>query len=145
MVDAGASRCPAPPTWSARLADAGLLVALASSGETEFSEHAPRPLGIGDLVDVLTTSDDADESKPEPDILGATLERSTCDRAVLVGDTPYDVEAAAPDRAVVPRRAHRRVRPRASWRSAGAAVVVDDPSELPDVDWEAHLRSPHGV
>jgi phosphoglycolate phosphatase-like HAD superfamily hydrolase len=53
--------------------------------------------GIPDLVDAKTTSDDADRSKPFPDIFQAALERlpgvSAAD-AVVVGDSPYDAEAA---------------------------------------------------
>jgi len=126
------------------LAGQGFRIGLASSGEPEFSKHAAKTVGIEDLVDVLTTSADADQSKPEPDILGAALERLEVSRAVVVGDTPYDVEAAARAGlsclAVLTGGFGRE-----ELESAGAAVVAADPSELLDVDWESHLRSPRGV
>src|SRR6476661_8325432 len=77
-----------------RLAEDGYQVALASSGDPEFSQRTMDRLGISDSVALLTTSEDAEESKPEPDLLGVTLEKLGGPRAVLVGDTPYDVESA---------------------------------------------------
>ena len=52
---------------------------------------------IEDLTDVETSSDDAEESKPEPDIFEAAMSKLgdvTPDEVIVVGDTPYDVEAA---------------------------------------------------
>jgi len=56
-------------------------------------------LAVGDfepLVDKASTSDDADSSKPAPDIVTASLHKAkvTANEAVMVGDTKYDVEAA---------------------------------------------------
>ncbi len=81
------------------LVDAGYVVALPSSGERTFAEKAVTQLGIEELVTVLTTSSDAEESKPDPELVDATLAKVREDhadvrRALLVGDTPYDVEAA---------------------------------------------------
>jgi phosphoglycolate phosphatase-like HAD superfamily hydrolase len=47
-------------------------------------------------MDGATSSDDADESKPDPDIVHAALEqaKTSADQAVMIGDTPYDLEAA---------------------------------------------------
>ena len=52
--------------------------------------------GVADLIAKKTSSDDAENSKPDPDIVQAALRRSGVagDRAIMVGDTPYDVEAA---------------------------------------------------
>jgi phosphoglycolate phosphatase-like HAD superfamily hydrolase len=85
---------------------ARLLVALKDRGFTlvaASSAKGPelRPLleiaGGAWLMDEQTSSDDADESKPEPDIIHAALERARArsSEAVMIGDTPYDVEAAA--------------------------------------------------
>ena len=54
-----------------------------------------RRVGLDDLVDEKTSSSDARRSKPDPDIVQAALEKSGLSReeAVLLGDTPYDVEA----------------------------------------------------
>jgi len=48
------------------------------------------------MTTVETTSDDAERSKPHPDIFNAALERLKvpAERAIVVGDTPFDVEAA---------------------------------------------------
>ncbi len=124
-----------------RLAADGYRVALASSGDPEFSREAVDQLGIGDDIELLTTSEDADESKPEPDLIGVTLERlGQVDRAVLVGDTPYDVEAAA--RAGLPcigllSGGYSE----AELTEAGAVLVVDAPEDLLDLDWNDYLKS----
>jgi phosphoglycolate phosphatase-like HAD superfamily hydrolase len=123
------------------VADAGLVVALASSGETEFSEKAVEMLGIGELVHTMTSSPDADESKPDADILTATLDRVPGGRAVLLGDTPYDVEAAGriglACLCVLSGGFGRE-----ELEAAGAALVVDDLAELAGTDWTKHLRDP---
>lgn len=80
-----------------RLRAAGKTIALASSGKAEEIEHYKTLLTIEDLVDVATTSDDAERSKPHPDIFEAALGKLapiTASQALIVGDTPYDAEAA---------------------------------------------------
>jgi HAD superfamily hydrolase (TIGR01549 family) len=51
---------------------------------------------LGPLVDVASTSDDASNSKPDPDIISAALRKAGVEAsdAVMVGDTKYDLEAA---------------------------------------------------
>jgi HAD superfamily hydrolase (TIGR01549 family) len=130
-----------------RLTADGYLVALASSGQRGFSERAAEKARIGDRVALLTSADDADESKPHPDILATTLDRLREDRpvrrAVVVGDTPYDVEAARriglPCLAVLTGGYSR-----AELEGAGAALVVESLTELLDLDWAAHLGTPQG-
>ncbi len=124
------------------LAGAGHLVALASSGAERFTRTAVDLLGIGDLVAAMTNADDADSSKPAPDILSATLDQlDGVESAVLIGDTPYDVEAAA-------RIGLACVTVltggfgRAELEAAGAALVAEDLTELADLDWAAYLRRP---
>ena len=54
-------------------------------------------LGIGDLILAATTSDDAESSKPAPDIFQAALKRLPAgleSDVWVIGDTPYDAEAA---------------------------------------------------
>ena len=53
--------------------------------------------GLLDLLPQRTSSDDAERSKPDPDILGAALRKlgSSAAEACMLGDTPYDAEAAA--------------------------------------------------
>ena len=50
---------------------------------------------LRDVVDGWTTSDDVESTKPEPDLVRAALEKAGQDEAVFVGDTGWDVEAAA--------------------------------------------------
>ena len=66
---------------------------------------------IEDLVDAATTSDDADKSKPHPDIFQAALDRLAgvaATEAIAIGDTPYDAEAAGKAGLRSDRRAMRR-------------------------------------
>jgi HAD superfamily hydrolase (TIGR01509 family) len=82
-----------------RVDAAGLRVALASSAKGDELAALKRIIGLeeGDL-DAETSADDAERSKPEPDIFEAVLARLpgvSPDEAVVVGDTPYDAEAAA--------------------------------------------------
>ena len=76
---------------------AGKSAVLATSGKKIEARHYIQLLEIDDLIAGLTTADDADESKPAPDIFEAALSRLDgipAARAIVVGDTPYDMEAA---------------------------------------------------
>ena len=121
-----------------KLTREGFRVALASSGDPEFADEALDDLDIRDDVAVLKTSEDADDSKPEPDLVEVTLEDLDVLRAVLVGDTPYDVQSAE-------RAGLRCVAVRSGGYSeaelveAGAVLVVDAPEDLMDLDWEKYL------
>ncbi|HEY1117594.1 MAG TPA: HAD family hydrolase [Acidimicrobiales bacterium] len=122
-----------------RLHAAGHRVALASSGDPQFSQEAVDLLGVRDQIEVLTTSEDVDDSKPEPDLLGETLRRlGGVSAAVLLGDTVYDVESAK--RAGMPCLAVLTGGyGRAELTDAGAALVVDGPSDLLAADWSRWL------
>jgi phosphoglycolate phosphatase-like HAD superfamily hydrolase len=74
----------------------GLRVVLATSGTPEDVEDFRAKLGIDDVVHAVVNSGDVEQSKPAPDIVLAALEAAgvTADRAVMVGDTVYDVRAA---------------------------------------------------
>ncbi len=123
------------------LDEAGLVVALASSGDPEFAREAVASLGIQEHVTVLKTSEDVDGSKPEPDLVQVTLEAAGAGRAVLVGDTPYDVESAtrAGLRCVALRSGGYA---EAELVEVGAALVVDGPQDLIDLDWDEYLSAP---
>jgi HAD superfamily hydrolase (TIGR01549 family) len=121
------------------LSKEGYQVALASSGDPEFSREAMDLLGVADQVAALTTSEDVDDSKPEPDLLQETLDRlDGVTHAVMVGDTPYDVESArnAGMQCVTLRSGGYS---EAELTEAGAALVVDLPEDLLDLDWEKYL------
>jgi HAD superfamily hydrolase (TIGR01549 family) len=80
-----------------RIRKAGLTIALASSGKKDEVAHYQEILGITDLVDAVTSSDDADRSKPHPDIFLAAidkLEGIARPEMIVIGDTPYDAQAA---------------------------------------------------
>jgi HAD superfamily hydrolase (TIGR01549 family) len=80
-----------------RVKDEGLQIALASSAKGDELQTYKKLARIEDLVEEETSSDDAEKSKPHPDIFEAALERLGDMRpseTVVVGDTPYDAEAA---------------------------------------------------
>jgi HAD superfamily hydrolase (TIGR01549 family) len=73
-------------------------IALASSAKSEELEIYKKVAKVADLIEDETSSQDADKSKPHPDIFEAALQRLpgiTLDQVIVVGDTPYDAEAAA--------------------------------------------------
>src|SRR5918993_2035218 len=75
----------------------GQRAVLASSGTREEVGQYKEIAGIADLIDDATSSDDAERSKPFPDIFQAALAKLAPlgpDEAVVVGDSPYDAEAA---------------------------------------------------
>jgi HAD superfamily hydrolase (TIGR01549 family) len=81
-----------------RLIADGRRIALASSAREDELAHYKKIAGIDDLIDAETSSDDADRSKPHPDIFRAALARFPDlgpDDAIVIGDTPWDAEAAA--------------------------------------------------
>ena len=70
----------------------GLDIALASSAKEDELETYKKVADIGDLIDQQTSFDDAESSKPHPDIFLAALKRlgNPDPRTVIVvGDTPY--------------------------------------------------------
>jgi phosphoglycolate phosphatase-like HAD superfamily hydrolase len=84
---------------------------------------------VADLIERKATSDDAERSKPDPDIVEAAIARSEIPAAelVMLGDTPYDVEAAG--RAGVRAIALRS----GGWSDgdlAGAVAIYDDVADL---------------
>ena len=80
-----------------RMQDAGLRIAIASSSGKEDLQYAKKIAGVDDLIEEETTSEDAEKSKPHPDIFAAALKRLGVDGAktISLGDTPYDAEASA--------------------------------------------------
>jgi HAD superfamily hydrolase (TIGR01509 family) len=74
----------------------GHPVVLASSAKEDEVDHYLELLDARDLADAWTTSADVDATKPAPDLVSAALERAggSPGDAVMVGDTPWDVEAA---------------------------------------------------
>ena len=81
-----------------RVGREGLQIALASSAKGDELKTYKQIARIEDLVEEETSADDAERSKPHPDIFEAALARlgdTRASEAVVVGDTPYDAEAAS--------------------------------------------------
>lgn len=77
-------------------AERGLAVVLASSAKGTELGKLRRVIGADDVITAATSSADAEESKPAPDILEAALDQSDVDpkHCVFVGDAVWDVKAA---------------------------------------------------
>jgi HAD superfamily hydrolase (TIGR01509 family) len=78
----------------ADLKERGGTTVLASSSPEKEIEHYLDLLEAHELADGWTTEDDVEATKPEPDLVRAALEKAGTDDAVLIGDTPWDIEAA---------------------------------------------------
>jgi HAD superfamily hydrolase (TIGR01509 family) len=77
------------------LKDRGSTVILASSAKSNELDHYLDLLDVREVVDDWTSSADVEQTKPEPDLVLAALEKAgTKEDAVMVGDTPWDVKAA---------------------------------------------------
>ncbi len=110
----------------------GLQIALASSAKEQELERHKQSAGVADLLEAATSADDAERSKPHPDIFEAALAGLKDVRpaeAVVVGDTPYDVEAAkkAGIRTVALLSGGFKEE---SLREAGAVAVYRDAADL---------------
>jgi phosphoglycolate phosphatase-like HAD superfamily hydrolase len=111
------------------LAARGFRVALASSGIPRHTAHAQEVLEADGRVTTTTTSEDAEESKPAPELLEVALDRIDATHAVMVGDSVWDVRSAT--KAGLPVIALLCGGfGRAELEEAGAAVVLEDVEEL---------------
>ncbi|KAB1942563.1 HAD family hydrolase [Micromonospora sp. ALFpr18c] len=112
-------------------AERGLRVVLATSASEQEVGALRRALGADDVVDTVTSSADAEQSKPAPDILVAALEQSGLDaeRVVFVGDSAWDVVAAG--KLTIPCVGLTcGGTSRGELAGAGAVAVYDDPAAL---------------
>lgn len=81
-----------------RLLAGGWNIALASSAKGDELEKYKQMVQVADLLQAQTSTDDADKSKPNPDIFLAALEHlgnPDPHDCLVVGDSPYDAEAAS--------------------------------------------------
>lgn len=107
----------------------GLKLVVATSAEKDDLKTLLQVAGVADLVEEETSSADAERSKPDPDIVRAALEKAGCSerQAVMLGDTPYDVEAASSAGVgVIALRC-------GGWGDgdlAGAIAIFEDPADL---------------
>jgi HAD superfamily hydrolase (TIGR01549 family) len=115
-----------------RILSDGKRIALASSAKKDELKAYKELARITDLIEEETSADDAEKSKPHPDIFEAALGALgdvRADEAIVVGDTPYDAEAAG--------KINLRTLgvlcggfPEAELRAAGCAGIYRDPAEL---------------
>src|SRR5205807_400815 len=75
---------------------AGLRVVLATSASAKEAGHLRAAIDADDAIDEVTSKDDVEQSKPDPDIVQTALDKAGLDAsdAMFVGDTVWDVEAA---------------------------------------------------
>ena len=79
----------------ADLKERGLTVVLASSSPQDELDHYLELLDARELADAWTTKDDVEATKPAPDLVRAALEKAGTTEGVMIGDTRWDIEAAA--------------------------------------------------
>ncbi len=72
----------------------GFKLVLASSGKAKHVEAFLDLIGARTLADAWTTSDDAEHTKPEPDLVVTALGKVEGASGVMVGDSTWDVIAA---------------------------------------------------
>jgi len=79
-----------------RMKDDNLAMIVASSAGGNELGALMEAAGVADLMDEKTSSSDAEDSKPDPDIVKAAVRKSGLepDELIMLGDTPYDVQAA---------------------------------------------------
>ena len=73
----------------------GLTVVLASSSSEDDLEFFVGKLAAADCIDGWTSKDDVERTKPHPDPIEAALEKAGTDTRVMLGDSRWDIEAAA--------------------------------------------------
>ena len=122
----------------------GAVIAIATSATETEVKGLLRAAGVEDLIDNVASSDDADASKPDPDIVHAALKKGGHgkDAAVMLGDTPYDIQAAAA--AGVPTIAFRS----GGWPDQdlrNALAVYDHPDDLVSHRAESPFAAEHVV
>jgi HAD superfamily hydrolase (TIGR01509 family) len=109
----------------------GLRLATASSAKDDELDGLLKICGAGEFLEIRASSDDADNSKPDPDIIHAALGKLglTAAQVILLGDTPYDIAAGVQASvAVIALRC-------GGWRDedlAGAMVIYNDVADICD-------------
>jgi HAD superfamily hydrolase (TIGR01509 family) len=112
-----------------RMRQDGLAVVVGTSSGRNDAERLLDMVGITDLIDSATSADDAKRSKPAPDIVLAALAKTgkPAARVLMVGDTPYDIQAAEPTGVgVIALRC-------GGWQDEqlqGALEIYDSPADL---------------
>jgi HAD superfamily hydrolase (TIGR01549 family) len=113
------------------LKKAGKKLMLVTSGKKPETKHYLKLLGIQKLIVGYTAADDANQSKPAPDLFQVALKKSGASpgESVAIGDTRFDMEAAG--------KANMEAtgflcggKPPEELRAAGASEIYRDPGDL---------------
>jgi HAD superfamily hydrolase (TIGR01509 family) len=112
-----------------RVRDDGLKPIVATSAKDQELKGLLKAAQVDDLMEEKATASDAKRSKPDPDILHAAIEESgiSPQHLIMIGDTPYDIEAAG--KARIRTIAFRC----GGWSDdalKGAAEIYDGPADL---------------
>ena len=133
------------PTHGARslleyFRDQNIVAVVATSADDREMRAILEQAGLEKLFAAHTTKDDAAESKPDPDIVHAALMRAggAPESTVMVGDTPYDIEAA--HRAGLAAIALRCGGYWPDDELRGAVAIYDDPAAL--LEWWRSTEGP---
>lgn len=107
----------------------GLKLVVATSAGGDELDSLLEVAGVGDLMDARASSSDARESKPDPDIVQAAVRASRIkpENLVMLGDTPYDVQAA------IGAHVNLVALLCGGWTElelSGATALYDDPADL---------------
>ena len=115
-----------------RMKSDGLSLIVASSASGNELGALMEAGEVADLIEVRTSASDAEDSKPDPDIVQAAVRKSGLkpDNLIMLGDTPYDVQAAI--------GAHVKLVGLlcGGWTAlelSGAAAIYSDPADL--LEW----------
>ena len=117
----------------------GKMIALATSSKKDEVERLVKLIACEDILDVVTTGDDAERTKPAPDIFAVALGKLdvSASDAIAVGDSPYDAEAS--------RKLGLSIIgvlcggfPEQWLRDAGCCAIYDSPADL----LERYIESP---
>ncbi|MCW2685434.1 MAG: family hydrolase [Mycobacterium sp.] len=114
-----------------RVASLGLQVVLATSAPEDELALLREVLDSDDLVSAVTSSDDVEIAKPEPEIVEVALSKAgvTADRAVFVGDSTWDAVAGTRAGVTCIGVLSGGVS-REELRSAGARMVFENARDL---------------
>lgn len=112
-----------------RMKENGLSLVIATSAKQDELTSLLKAAQVDDLLGEKVTSDDAEESKPDPDITAVALQKlkTSADRVVMLGDTPYDIESAGKVGVGV---IAMRCGGHSDEELAGALAIYDDPADL---------------
>jgi HAD superfamily hydrolase (TIGR01549 family) len=109
----------------------GQRILLASSAKEEELNSYKHLINAEDLIEDATNSSEVSRSKPHPDIFSAALKRGgiAAERAIAVGDSPYDGEAAGKIRLATIGMLCGGF-PEEKLRAAGCIAIYRDPADL---------------